>query len=226
MTHASDSAPSPASNPYPHLLVTSDSSSLNPPHDPSLPKRPITSNRLTAAAPTQACSALPCSASKTAAKAEASGEWLPGAGTGAIHMSCRPATSVVPRCGRSARQSLSLSRTHVAQSARRSRHRWPREGLVRPTMARGGHTCLRKRNRRTHVFEDHKLYLASDPALLVLGRPSTLAHWRSEGRGPAFIKLGARVAYRGSDLNGWLAARTVRPTDSGSRRALVAGEGG
>ncbi len=51
------------------------------------------------------------------------------------------------------------------------------------------------------MFDEHKLYLAGDPALLVLGRPSTLAHWRSEGRGPAFIKLGARVAYRGSDLN-------------------------
>ena len=30
------------------------------------------------------------------------------------------------------------------------------------------------------MFDDDKLYLAGDPALLVLGRPSTLAHWRSE----------------------------------------------
>ena len=29
------------------------------------------------------------------------------------------------------------------------------------------------------MFDDDKLYLAGDPALLVLGRPSTLAHWRS-----------------------------------------------
>ena len=76
------------------------------------------------------------------------------------------------------------------------------------------------------MFDDNKLYLAGDPALLVLGRPSTLAHWRSDGRGPAFIKLGARVAYRGSDLNLWLAARTIRPTDSGFRQASGAGEGG
>ena len=47
------------------------------------------------------------------------------------------------------------------------------------------------------MFDDRKMYLARDPALLVLGRPSTLAHWRSDGLGPAFIKLGARVAYRG-----------------------------
>lgn len=76
------------------------------------------------------------------------------------------------------------------------------------------------------MFDDDKLYLAGDPALLKLGRPSTLAHWRSEGRGPAFIKLGARVAYRGSDLNQWLAARTVRPTDRGWGHASGAGEGG
>ena len=63
------------------------------------------------------------------------------------------------------------------------------------------------------MFDDGTLYLAGDPALLKLGRPSTLAHWRSEGRGPAFIKLGSRVAYRGSDLNAWLDERTIRPAD-------------
>ena len=61
------------------------------------------------------------------------------------------------------------------------------------------------------MFEDNKLYLTSDPALKAIGPYSTLAHWRSEGRGPRFIKLGAKVAYRGSDLNEWLASRTVEP---------------
>ena len=61
------------------------------------------------------------------------------------------------------------------------------------------------------MFQDDKLYLAGDPALLVLGPYSTLAHWRSEGRGPAFIKLGSKVAYKGSDLNAWIEAQTVRP---------------
>ena len=69
------------------------------------------------------------------------------------------------------------------------------------------------------MFDDDRLYLAGDPALLVLGHPSTLAHWRSEGRGPAFIKLGRRVAYRGRDVNEWLAAHTVRPTDEPSARS-------
>ena len=75
------------------------------------------------------------------------------------------------------------------------------------------------------MFDDDKLYLAGDPALLVLSRPSTLAHWRSDGRGPAFIKLGSRVAYRGADLNQWLAAQTVRPTDASvGRRTRGNGE--
>ena len=61
------------------------------------------------------------------------------------------------------------------------------------------------------MFDDDKLYLTSDPALQALGPYSTLAHWRSEGRGPKFIKLGSKVAYRGRDLNEWLAERTVEP---------------
>ena len=62
------------------------------------------------------------------------------------------------------------------------------------------------------MFERDKLYLANDPALRVLGSYQTFAHWRHEGRGPAFIKLGRRVAYSGRALNEWLESRTVQPT--------------
>ena len=63
------------------------------------------------------------------------------------------------------------------------------------------------------MFDPDKLYLTDDPSLMVLGFYSTLAHWRSEGRGPAFIRIGGkRVAYRGSDLNKWLESQTVHPT--------------
>ena len=61
------------------------------------------------------------------------------------------------------------------------------------------------------MYDETKLYQASDPALKNLGAASTLAHWRSEGRGPAFIKLGGRVAYSGTALNEWLTERTVHP---------------
>lgn len=65
------------------------------------------------------------------------------------------------------------------------------------------------------MFDNQKLYLTDDPALRMLGPYSTLAHWRSEGRGPAFVKLGARVAYAGKDLNRWIEAQTVRPRATG-----------
>ena len=62
------------------------------------------------------------------------------------------------------------------------------------------------------MFDENRLYLANDPELLRTIAPySTMAHWRSEMRGPAFIKMGHKVAYRGSDLNAWLEAQTIRP---------------
>ena len=34
------------------------------------------------------------------------------------------------------------------------------------------------------MFDPERFYATDDAALLTLGRPSTLAHWRAEGRGP------------------------------------------
>ena len=59
------------------------------------------------------------------------------------------------------------------------------------------------------MFDEQKLYPVSDPALIALAPYSTWAHWRSEGRGPAYIKIGARVFYSGKALNIWLEKRTV-----------------
>ena len=61
------------------------------------------------------------------------------------------------------------------------------------------------------MFDESKLYFTDDPALQTIAPSSTMAHWRSEGRGPAYIKIGSRVAYSGKGLNEWLAARTVEP---------------
>ncbi|MDE0212435.1 MAG: DNA-binding protein [Boseongicola sp.] len=63
------------------------------------------------------------------------------------------------------------------------------------------------------MFDNDKIYLTDDPALKVLGSYSTLSHWRSEGRGPSYLKLGSRVAYCGRELNRWLATRTIQPKD-------------
>ena len=63
------------------------------------------------------------------------------------------------------------------------------------------------------MFDPERIYLNGDPELLVLGRPSTLNHWRCQGEGPPFIRLGSRIGYRGQDLLDWLEGRTVRPAN-------------
>jgi predicted DNA-binding transcriptional regulator AlpA len=56
----------------------------------------------------------------------------------------------------------------------------------------------------------------------VLGMtPRNLARLRATGEGPRFIKVGARVAYRMSDLSAWLDARTVT-SNAEARRKLRA----
>ncbi|MDZ7673744.1 MAG: helix-turn-helix domain-containing protein [Acidimicrobiales bacterium] len=49
----------------------------------------------------------------------------------------------------------------------------------------------------------------------VLGVPiGTLANWRYQGRGPAFVKVGRHVRYRRSDVLGWI-ERNVVPAGDG-----------
>jgi helix-turn-helix protein len=47
---------------------------------------------------------------------------------------------------------------------------------------------------------------------LILKSTITLEEWRREGRGPAYVKLGAgrgaRILYRRSDVDAWLQAQT------------------
>jgi predicted DNA-binding transcriptional regulator AlpA len=40
----------------------------------------------------------------------------------------------------------------------------------------------------------------------------TLANWRYQGRGPAFIKLGGLVRYSDADLTAWEDAHRVSPS--------------
>jgi hypothetical protein len=41
--------------------------------------------------------------------------------------------------------------------------------------------------------------------------PQTLARWRCEGSGPAYIKVGNRVLYPRPDVDAWIAGRRVMP---------------
>ena len=62
------------------------------------------------------------------------------------------------------------------------------------------------------MFDDDQLYPTTHPSLASIAPRSTMAHWRSEGKGPPFIKFGKRVLYRGADLNAWLQRLTIHPT--------------
>jgi predicted DNA-binding transcriptional regulator AlpA len=47
----------------------------------------------------------------------------------------------------------------------------------------------------------------------------TLARLRVEGKGPAFVKLGGRVAYRQSAVETWITSRTRRSTSENRPRS-------
>ena len=50
---------------------------------------------------------------------------------------------------------------------------------------------------------------------------STLAKWRLDGSGPAFVKVGSRVAYDASMIEAWLASRVRRSTSDPGSEARV-----
>ncbi len=52
-------------------------------------------------------------------------------------------------------------------------------------------------------------YTPTAPELRPVAAVQTLARWRHEGRGPAFVKSGSRVLYKGADVLAWLEARRV-----------------
>jgi len=65
-------------------------------------------------------------------------------------------------------------------------------------------------------------------AAQILGRrPQTLRVWRLRGGGPKYLRLGnginARVAYRPSDLDAWLEARTFFSTSEEAAKKSESG---
>ena len=61
-----------------------------------------------------------------------------------------------------------------------------------------------------HIDPD-AYYPPADDELRTIAAEQTLARWRHEGRGPAFIRCGKRVLYKGSDILLWLKANKVEP---------------
>lgn len=66
------------------------------------------------------------------------------------------------------------------------------------------------------LFEPDRLYRNTDPALDVIAARATRDRWRSQGFGPAFVRLGdsrgAPIGYWGGVLNRWLAERCYAST--------------
>jgi hypothetical protein len=54
----------------------------------------------------------------------------------------------------------------------------------------------------------------SAAADLLLLSVRTLQRWRVEGRGPCFLKIGRRVAYRVADVEAWIEGRRRTRTSS------------
>lgn len=70
--------------------------------------------------------------------------------------------------------------------------------------------------------------LTTIQAAKLLGRrPQTLRVWRLRGGGPRYLRLGngvhARVAYRPSDLDAWLRARTFVSTSEEAAKQMLEG---
>jgi hypothetical protein len=53
---------------------------------------------------------------------------------------------------------------------------------------------------------DDRLLTADEAADLMRYKPTTLAVWRSEARGPAYLKVGYNIRYRLADVHEWLYA--------------------
>ena len=62
------------------------------------------------------------------------------------------------------------------------------------------------------MFDPTRHYRPSDPELEVIAKPGTLRIWRHRNQGPAYIKFGNRILYRGIDLNAWLEGQRVEPS--------------
>jgi hypothetical protein len=63
----------------------------------------------------------------------------------------------------------------------------------------------------TKIYDDNRIFFPADAELRVLGSIEKLAQWRHRNTGPAFIRIGRRIGYHGTDLNSYLNAQRVDP---------------
>lgn len=60
-------------------------------------------------------------------------------------------------------------------------------------------------------IQPETFYTPQDDVMRVIAAVQTLAKWRHENRGPAYIKSGKRIIYRGSDILEWMDKNRTEP---------------
>jgi hypothetical protein len=63
------------------------------------------------------------------------------------------------------------------------------------------------------MIDPEELITSADAAALLRVKPATLPQWRYLGRGPRYLKVGARAFYRRSDIAAWLAEQMRDPAE-------------
>ena len=74
-----------------------------------------------------------------------------------------------------------------------------------------GNVTGKKPESATLVVDPEELISSDEAAILLHQKPQTLAAWRSDNRGPEYIKVGRGVFYRRVSLGAYLAASIVVP---------------
>lgn len=75
-----------------------------------------------------------------------------------------------------------------------------------------GEAAAVEQERAERLRDKFDLLSPADLAALLSVDERTLATWRTQKRGPDFVRLGRMVAYRRADVNAWVELNVV-PTD-------------
>jgi len=68
-----------------------------------------------------------------------------------------------------------------------------------------------------NIFDDDRIYFPEDEEMRVLGSREKLAQWRHRMTGPAWVKIGRRVGYFGSDINSHLKEQRTDPNGEAAK---------
>lgn len=80
-------------------------------------------------------------------------------------------------------------------------------------------------NSDNNMALEERVLVSSTEAAQMLGiSPRTLANWRVQGRGPAYVRLGksrSPILYRVSDIDAWLESRLVGGKSTGKTSGIA-----